>query len=257
MLTIAEMRKRAEEHQRRKESDPVYRAECEREEAEARAREEIENAERSEHLRRAMLEGIRSAAGIPVRAWPFLDKPERTTAYVAAEDFGASSESILVLAGGVGCGKTVAASAWLERALVAHDAKIWERGFRTEREARGSVVKAIDLARAGTFDREFWDDLSAVDFLVVDDLGTEPLDDKGWMVANIRALIDQRYDAERKTILTANLNFDGFRARYCADGGRLLDRIKERGAFVEIADGSLRRPPPPCPTSPAACAGRS
>jgi DNA replication protein DnaC len=242
-FSIAEIRKRAEEHRRRMETDPAYRAQSATEESERKAAEERDRAASSAALRRAEVERVRASAGIARRAWPFLDSPERTSALLAVEDFAGSTETLLVLAGGVGCGKTVAASAWLERAIADADRKTWAKGYRTnqERDAEGLIVKAIDLARAGTFDREFWDRIGAMNFLVVDDLGTEPLDEKGWMVANVRALIDRRYDDDRRTILTTNLNLDAFRERYCADGGRLLDRLRERGAFIEVADGSLRR----------------
>lgn len=235
---------RAAEHARRMEADPVYRAEVEAEERERAASEAEEKAKLADQIARADAEGRRTRADVPKRVWPFLDAPEKTAAYAAACEFAlASSETLLVLAGGIGCGKTVGACAALDAFLVEGRRKTYRDGFRPlgVRDPSGKVVKAIEMARAGTFDREFWDGLAGLDFLVIDDLGTEPLDDKGWLVANIRAVIDRRYDDERKTVLTTNLNLDQFKARYCADGGRLLDRLKERGAFIEIADGSLRR----------------
>lgn len=242
------LKAKADEHTRRLEADPEYRREVEAEQAREKAEREVADRAWREKTARAEAEVRRAKAEIPRRVWPVLDAPRSTTAYEAALAFAkGGAETLLVLAGGVGCGKTVAACAALDRFLAPDPSRVsWDEGFAPlgAKKPTGSVVKAIELARAGTFDREFWDRLAAAGFLVIDDLGTEPLDEKGWVVANVRALIDKRYDDERKTILTTNLNLDQFKARYCADGGRLLERLRERGGFLELADASLRTPPP-------------
>lgn len=173
-------------------------------------------------------------AGIPKRVAKLLGSVEESKPVLAVREFMASPRTLLVLAGGTGCGKTVAACVGLDSAVVVESGTL---------RKVGRFTKAIDLVRAGTFDGEFWDELTDVSMLVVDDLGTEPLDEKGWALANIAALIDQRYDACRKTILTTNLDAARFRARYCNDGGRLADRIREAGAFLEFDGGSLRSRP--------------
>lgn len=244
--TMQALRAKADAHALRLETDPEYRREVE--ETDAREKAATDEADRlwREASTRAEAEARRVKAEIPRRVWAVLDAPKRTTAYEAASAFAAGGlETLLVLAGGVGCGKTVAACAGLDRFLTP-DPKLREAGFTPlgAKKPSGLIVKAIELARAGTFDREFWDRLGAVGFLVVDDLGTEPLDEKGWVVANVRALLDKRYDDERKTVLTTNLNLDQFKARYCADGGRLLERLRERGGFLELTEASMRTPPP-------------
>lgn len=180
-------------------------------------------------------EQIRRTMGIPPRVLKLLGSVTETEAVKAAREFlGNAGRSLLLMAGGTGCGKTVAACVALDEYATIE----WVNARNV-----GRFVKAIDLVRAGTFDSEFWDDLAEAPMLVVDDLGTEPLDEKGWALANFASLIDQRYDNCRKTILTTNLDAARFKARYCAaDGGRLVDRIREAGAFVEFDGESLRVP---------------
>jgi DNA replication protein DnaC len=221
---IARMRGTQEEHERRMASDPEYRAVHEQAAKEGREREEQLAAWRAEQDRRAH-EKRREGAGIPRRLWKLLDGSEPlldTEAMAAARAFLGSGKTFLVLAGGVGPGKTVAA-AWAVE------------------QRRGRMVKAIDLTRLGTYDEERWDELRSCPLLVIDDLGTEPRDEKGWAAANFESLLDYRYDWQAPTVITTNLAFDAFKARYLtADGGRLLDRFRECGEFVEITEGSRR-----------------
>lgn len=176
----------------------------------------------------------REVAGMPERVRNMLTTVTNTAAVESAREFISGSRTLLVLAGGTGCGKTVAG-------CVAIDEYLQRDGYRFRRVGR--FVKAIDLVRAGTFDAEFWEGHERSPLLVIDDLGTEPLDEKGWALANLAALIDKRYDACRKTILTTNLDVARFKARYCNDGGRLADRIREAGAFIEFDGKSLRGQP--------------
>ena len=121
--------------------------------------------------------------------------------------------------------------------------RIVDDGYELPEARRvGRFVKALDLVRAGTYDDAFWTRLKATPFLVVDDLGTEPLDDKGWALANIAALIDARYDSTAKTVITTNLDAGQFKARYGAsDGGRLVDRLRESAEFVQFDGASMRQ----------------
>ena len=225
---VERMKRRAEEHERRMVEDSAYRAEQERIEAEAQEAMRRHDAWEAERKRQER-DRRRESHGIPKRLWRLIDDPsalDDSEALEAARAFLASGRTFLVLAGGVGPGKTVA-GAWAA-------------------EQRGGIfVKAIDLVRVGTYDEERWDELRSARLLTIDDMGTEPRDEKGWAAANFESLIDHRYDWERPTVLTTNLPFDAFRARYLTtDGGRLMDRLKECGEFVEITEGSRRRSTP-------------
>jgi hypothetical protein len=169
--------------------------------------------------------------GIPERIWPMLhdgapDQPVGPRApqpWEALEVVGrftspAEPKTILVLAGKVDTGKTVAAA--------------WGAAW-----GLGRFVKAIDLVRAGLYpaDPFYWPRLHGERLLVMDDLGAEPLDPKGFGLAAISSLIDQRYDGARKTIITTNYSLEAFRDRYGTGAGeRIWRRLVEVGKFHEL-----------------------
>lgn len=195
----------------------VEPAEAERLEAETQARIEAATAEEQARTKRRR----RDAAEIPPRVAACLDAAKVTDALAAVQRFLGTDRTFLVLAGAVGCGKTIAACSAL-------DAK------------GGKFVKAAAITRA-RFDDERWEALLRASVLVVDDLGTESMDAKGWAAGALAELFDYRYDWQSKTILTTNLDADAFKARYCEqDGGRFLSRLREAGVFEAIAQGSLR-----------------
>lgn len=179
-------------------------------------------------VRRAGRERDWRARGIPERLWPMLHDgapdepvgplaPRPTPALEAVGRFLSPSErrTLLVLSGPVDAGKTVAAC--------------WGAAW-----GGGRVVKAIELVRAGLYpeDPGFWPRLYADRLLVLDDLGVEPLDTKGFGLAAISDLVDRRYDSGRKTIATTNLPQGAFRARF---GDRVWRRLVEVGAFVGVS----------------------
>ena len=76
--------------------------------------------------------------------------------------------------------------------------------------------------------------LQTVSLLVIDDLGMEY--EKGWVTAKIRAIINDRYNEEKSTIITTNLEKD-IADRY-VDG--MLDRIASTSTFSNFDGKSLR-----------------
>jgi DNA replication protein DnaC len=212
------------EHRRRMQTDPEYVAEWERRDAEANAAwERQREEERAAVAQRAARERL-AASGIPERMYPFLVECSETDALRAALSLtGRGGKTMLLLGGPSGVGKTVAACV-----------AAWRVG--------GSVrfVDAIDIAQHSAFDSEFWGDLGRCDALVIDDLGSESLDEKGWGVANVLALFTKRYNSQRLTWMTLNLSIEKFFARYGQDGGRLRDRLRECGRYVRVEGKSLR-----------------
>lgn len=77
--------------------------------------------------------------------------------------------------------------------------------------------------------------LQTVSLLVIDDLGMEY--EKGWVTAKIRAIINNRYNEEKSTIITTNLEKD-INDRY-VDG--MLDRIASTSTFSNFNGESLRK----------------
>lgn len=125
--------------------------------------------------------------------------------------------TIVVLSGGVGCGKSCASARWA-----------------VEKSAK--FVTANELARVSPYE-EGAVDLSKATHLVIDDLGCEYLDPKGFFLSNLDGLINDRYSNDRPTVITTNLDEEGFR-RY---GERVLDRIRESGRFLKVGGKSMRR----------------
>jgi hypothetical protein len=202
----------------------------------ARLDELAEEAIRAEtEGRRRRREREWEGRGIPERLWLMLHEsesggpggPEGTAALAAVGKFLGPEETrtVLVLSGGVGVGKTLAAA--------------WGCAFHL-----GRFVKALDLVRAGLFpdDRGFWPAMQRAGLLAIDDLGGEPLDSKGYGHVAVADLLDRRYDASRKTIVTTNLPRADFQARYGSSAGiRLWDRIREVGVWADLKGPSMRR----------------
>lgn len=138
-----------------------------------------------------------------------------------------SGRPFVVLAGPIGVGKSVAAAV-LAREFI-------------EKHGGGWVIwrHAGELARIGHFDEERAKAREQCDLLVVDDLGTEFLDNNSWLAAQLEVLFYQRHGNRRLTVVTTNLTALQFRERYSP---RLVDRIRELGAFVETGGESLREP---------------
>jgi len=158
-----------------------------------------------------------------------------TAAIERARDATAKGACFVVLSGDVGMGKSVAAATWLlERArAVANGAPVseWPRW--------GRWIHAHQLARLNDLDGRGIGDLEACPLLVLDDLGAEFLDGKGWLSAALDSLVYQRHGNRRPSMLTTNLPAAAFLARY---GGRIGSRLRECAAFVELAGVDLRRP---------------
>lgn len=131
----------------------------------------------------------------------------------------AANDLIVCLSGNPGCGKTTAAGSALFRAR------------------QGLFVKAARLSRWQRYDDSEMNKLLRAHVLVIDDLGTEFQDEKGNFMAILDEVIDVRYDHQRKTILTTNLDAEAFKARY---GERIADRIRECGKFVSLDGKSMR-----------------
>jgi DNA replication protein DnaC len=218
-----EKRAEIERHRARLASDAGYARACEDEHQEIagswQASEDAARRLSAESLRRERMARSR----IPDRVRRVLKDQTETKPLLRAKTFCEQPETILVLAGGTGAGKTVAACAALA-------------GY----EAQGLFVSAVDLVRAGLYSQEFWESLKVPGILVIDDLGREPLDEKGWGISNLHATLNDRYDNLRKTIITTNLSQPAFLARYDRDGGRLRDRLKSGGVYFEFAGTSLR-----------------
>jgi hypothetical protein len=139
----------------------------------------------------------------------------------ALETVSAPFGDVLVLMGGIGTGKTLAAC-W------------WATEFRA-----AQFMTAAELARWPRYDMAAMDRLLKAPGIVVDDLGTEYMDDKGNFLAVFDEFVNTRCANMRKTVITTNLTPADFGKRY---GARITDRIVECGRFISVGGDSLRGP---------------
>lgn len=248
------IRQRQEEHERRMREDPAYRSEQEALEAKEREREAAEERRQAEAQRQALAKH-RGEKGIPEFTWRHLDA-FRAGSFEAP---GPAAEALrwvsrflandppgwlfLLLAGEPGLGKTVAASWYADAPWIGTELG-WKGEPRTvTREVNARFVTATELARQSAFDAEWWGALRDAARLVIDDLGVERLDDKGWALSNLVDLLLHRHAHQLPTVITMNIGQQTFEARYAAhDGGRLRDRLAQSAWFVVLKGPSLRRP---------------
>lgn len=132
----------------------------------------------------------------------------------------------MVMRGNVGTMKTTLAIA-IMRAVIAKERNAYFI----------PMANLMDRLFSGTPDErsKLEQKLQTVSLLVIDDLGMEY--EKGWVTAKIRAIINNRYNEEKSTIITTNLEKD-INDRY-VDG--MLDRIASTSTFSNFSGKSLRK----------------
>jgi DNA replication protein DnaC len=214
--------------------------------AEKAAEEAMEKARYEALLPAAIREKLQKAC-VPDRALDVIDNGvQETLALASAKE----AREMLVLLGGCGCGKTVAAASWLHK-YVSNSAH-WQpiRPFLVRGNGNDDLpvptwcgssliwTTSAQLARMDHFDQKAVDRVAKAHRLVIDDLGAEYQDAKGFFGSLLDEIIDARYTHKLPTVITSNLDAASFKARY---GVRIVDRIREAGRFVGCGDKSLRR----------------
>lgn len=196
-----------------------------------------EREERARRLEDQAAEARRRAlAALPDRGVPRKDLAVllsgqsllETTALRGARAFMAqNAKTMLVLAGSRGVGKTFTAS-WCCVQVP-------------------EAARFIDSARLMRVDRYRGKEMAALEtcgLLVIDDLGMEYDDEKGAFLSKLDGLINARYAAELRTVITTNLEWktddpkkQDFRRRF---GARIADRVREVGEWIGATGASLR-----------------
>lgn len=178
-------------------------------------------------MRRLQREQWRTA-GLPERVLRTLDgATEDTEARRIAHGYATGQSTFLVLVGGPGTGKTTAAVEVL---------------MGLAKPSSGMFVPAGRCGRLSLFDdddRLLLENMQRIECLVLDDLGTEFLSENSVWRGLVDGLLDARYAAMKRTIITTNLDLPAFGARY---GKRVADRLRHDMVLGMCGAKSMRSP---------------
>jgi DNA replication protein DnaC len=137
----------------------------------------------------------------------------------------------LCLLGSVGTGKTTLAMLVAKAALEAgHSVAIYSMP-RLLNEIRRTYDEGSDSSYIQLLDR-----LAEVELLHVDDVGAEK--SSAWVLEQLYAIVNARYEAERSMTITTNLDFDDLTEQI---GARTVSRLREMCEAIPL-DGRDHRP---------------
>ena len=152
-----------------------------------------------------------------------------TDAREAAARFVKGDKLILLLHGGTGAGKTIAAC----------EALLLARNPRAPHTPNGRFATADQLARLSYYDGEAYEPLCRAPWLVLDDLGTEQ--GSSTFTATLDGLTNERVRHARRTVITSNLALKAFSDKYAPMGSRLASRLAQVGMVAGAGTNDLRR----------------
>lgn len=201
----------------------------------------VDELERVERAERATERGLQLASravhvlersGAGERSLKAAASPQQTHAIEAATLWMAEAPPrwALMLRGDVGTGKTVAACWALRRAALQGESVAFRKS--------GEVTRLSGFA-AGADELRM---LKTVGLLVLDDVGAESLNE--WGRALLVELLDARYEANARTVLTANPPWEAPSDKPSLVGRlgqRIVDRLRQGGRVVELTGKSMRR----------------
>ncbi|HPD06211.1 MAG TPA: ATP-binding protein [Spirochaetota bacterium] len=141
----------------------------------------------------------------------------------------------LFLWGNPGTGKTLLSSIILTELIIRH--AIEGRFIKISRTFFNKIRATFSEGSAtyGTA-QEIEYELQNADILVVDDFGVQR--DSAWEQETLYNLVDARYEAEKFTLFTSNV--DPYRALADIAEGRVLSRIKEMCTIIELTGSDYR-----------------
>jgi DNA replication protein DnaC len=187
---------------------------------------------RERRLRRAGSRGIASVIPARYRGVSFERPPvsdmardfqlrtvvERVRLFVAQLEDRLATGRGLWLMGDTGTGKTTLAMLVSKTALESgHSVAIYSMPKLLAR-----IRKTYDAAGDDDDYLQFFERLTSVDLLHIDDLGAEKRSD--WVLEQLYALINERYESQRSVLLTTNLDRAKLEEQV---GGRIVSRLVE------------------------------
>lgn len=118
------------------------------------------------------------------------------------------------------------------------------QGYPVLYTSMGEISKAIrsSFNKKGMTEQEFMERLREVDFLFLDDFGTERVtknDEDLWLQEKVFEVVNSRYNAMKPTIFTSNYSL----AEMVTDrglAGKTADRIRQKCVTLEIKGKSYR-----------------
>lgn len=169
-----------------------------------------------------------TSIGVPARISDAMAGTVRPTkAIEAMRVFFRAAETLAVLSGSPGCGKTFAAAVWLVRAPTVKQKNPIPRKF----------ITSTDFCRISDYDREDFDRVSRAALLVLDDVGQEYGDKRSYFAQRLETLLASRHANKLLTVITSNLGPDALGEVY---GSRLSSRLKDAHMVVLRNEKDLR-----------------
>lgn len=146
----------------------------------------------------------------------------------------------LLLYGTVGTGKTTMLRAVCRLVNYAAKPDYNEMTMYDAPRNMVDIVRAKDVVEAYQNDRKTFDKMCRLKMLAIDEFGVEAIDVKSFGNSNepIIDLLSTRYDRQRVTLISSNLDLDEVRNRY---GLRLQDRFVEMFTMIGFTGNSYRR----------------
>ena len=205
---------------------------------------------REERLRRGLVRGVASTIPPRYRGVSF-DRPpvsdmarqaetraavEKVREFVTELDSKLEGGLGLWLSGDTGTGKTTLAMLVSKEALRrGHSVAIYSLPKLLAR-----IRRTYDAEPDGDSYSTFFDRLTAVDLLHIDDFGAEKRSD--WVLEQLYALVNERYEDERSIMLTTNLTVDKLEEQI---GRRTVSRLTETCEQIALfgADRRLENAP--------------
>jgi DNA replication protein DnaC len=137
----------------------------------------------------------------------------------------------LWLMGDVGTGKTTLAMIVSKTAAEAgHSVAIYSMPRLLAR-----IRRTYDAERGEDSYLDFFDRLTSVDLLHIDDLGAEKRSD--WVLEQLYAIVDERYQSQRSMIVTSNQDYAQLKAEI---GDRVVSRLTEMCEELPLYGPDLR-----------------
>lgn len=151
--------------------------------------------------------------------------------YIDEIDSRLSSGRGLWLFGDTGTGKTTLGMLVSKAALEAgHSVAIYSLPKLLAR-----IRRTYDAEPGGDSYLSFFERLTSVDLLHIDDLGAEKRSD--WVLEQLYALINERYEAERSVLVTTNLRHEELEDQI---GPRTVSRLNQMCDEIEVFGGDAR-----------------